>query len=404
MAVRGWGGSVAIAIGMAAGAGAAQLGLGYGLGIIAWLPSADGATEAAWVGSLAWATWIAATSTVTGAVCAERLSGPATGTPTVPAHTESTPVATALWRAALAVAAAVGALTTVALIAVPARAAVRADTFSPQTIAAGYAVVGVVLGLLVALWALASRAVAANLIATAGWLWLLAVVAVIDGVASGRGLGSAQPGVWQMTSDDDRFWFGNIYWPGAALAFAAALVVGALAALPASRRGDNRVGVAVSGALGPLLVAAAYFLASPRLVGIRGEQASAYLTAPYAVITGLAGSVLIAALAQRAQAAARRPAPSARPAPRRTPATAAGPAPDPADGAAVAHDDPSRSDHRHPPAPAFSAAPARAGAPGESARGQAAVQTPSWADEPTDDRATLSGRSRRGGGGASAAR
>jgi hypothetical protein len=83
----------------------------------------------------------------------------------------------------------------------------------------------------------------------------------------------------------------------------AALNIGVLAAVPAGRRGDNRVGVAVSGAVGPLVVAAAYFLAAPRLVGVRAdEQLSAYLIAPYAVIAGLAGSVLLSGLiAQREQ-------------------------------------------------------------------------------------------------------
>ncbi len=291
MAVRGWGGSIATAIGIAAGASAAQLGLGYGLGIIAWLPSPNGANEAAWVASLAWATWIAATSTIIGAICADRMSASLVDTKDT--------LSSALSRGALTVAAAVGALATVALVAVPAREAARADTFTPQTIAAGYAAIGVIVGLLVALWAVASRAVAAKVIATASWLWLLAVIAVIDGVATGRGLASAQLGVWQITSDADRVWFRNIYLPGAALTLGSALVIGALAAWPAAKRLDGRVGTAVSGGVGPLLVAAAYFLAAPTLVGIRAEQLSAHLLAPYAVIAGLAGSVLVTAISQR---------------------------------------------------------------------------------------------------------
>ncbi|MCW6007084.1 hypothetical protein K1W54_21235 [Micromonospora sp. CPCC 205371] len=294
MAVRGWKGSVATAIGSAAGAAAAQLGLGYGLGIIAWLPATDAAGEAAWVASLAWATWIAATSTVIGVICADRLSTPAQERSVV-----DTPLSTGLWRVALAVAAAVGGLVTVALVAVPAREASRADTFSPQTIAAGYAVVGVILGLMVAVWAVATRAVAANVLATTSWLWLLAIVAVIDGVATGEGLAAAQLGVWQMTSDDSTYWVRNIYLPGAGLALGSALVIGALAAWPAARRGDGRVGTAVSGGIGPLLVAAAYILAAPKLVGVRAEQLSAHLIAPYAVIAGLAGSVLMTAIWQR---------------------------------------------------------------------------------------------------------
>lgn len=300
MAARGWGGTIATATGVAAGAGAAQLGLGYGLNIIAWQPDSGATGDGAWVASLAWATWISATSAVVGAICADRLSVPPTVRFRGDSRSYPARMTTGLWRLALALAAAVGALVTVPLVAVPARAAVRADTFTPQTTAAGYAVVGVLLGLVIAVGALASRAVAANVIATASWLWLLALVAVVDGVAAGRGLATAQLGVWQFSAEGP--WFRNVYLPGALLTFGAALLIGALAPLPAARRGDNPVGVAISGAIGPLLVAAAYFLAAPGLGTVAPREVSAYWVAPYAVIAGLAGSVAIAALAPRLEA------------------------------------------------------------------------------------------------------
>lgn len=410
MAVRGWGGSVATAIGVAAGAGAAQLGLGYGLGIIAWLPDSDGAREAAWIASLAWATWIAATSVVAGAVTADRLSAE----PSSADGGAVTPLSAALWRLALAVAAAVGGLITVALVAVPARAAQRADTFSPQTIAAGYAVVGVLVGLAVAVGALTSRAVAANILFTVGWLWLLAVVAVIDGVAAGRGLASAQLGAWQFTANTEGYWFRNIYLPGFALSLGSAMVIGALAGWPAARRADSRVGVAVSGAVGPLLVAAAYFLAAPRLVGVRAEQLSAYLVAPYAVIAGLAGSVLIAAVRGRSEppgepaAGGPGPVPSAAhpaPADHATPATHGSAGREPAAPDAG----PDLPDDGYAPARAY-AADTVPGPPAETggARGQAAVPAPAvpaplWPAEATGGTTAQTGRPRpgrprRGGG------
>lgn len=301
MAVRGWGGSVIAAIGIAAGAGAAQFGLGYGLGIIAWLPSGDDGSDAIWVGNLAWTIWIGATATALGAVGAQRLTpaGATAGEATGPASSPST-LTTVLARLTLAVAASLGALTTVALVAIPARAATRADTFSPQTIAAGHAVVGVLCGLLVALWTLASRAAARNLLLTTGWLWLLAVIAVADCALRGAGFAPAQPGVWKLTGDSAAFWIGNyIYWPGAMVSLSAALAIGAVAAWPVARRSINRVSTAISGGVGPLLVATAYFLAAPRLAGVHDEQLSAHLLAPYGVIVGLAGSVLVTALAQR---------------------------------------------------------------------------------------------------------
>ncbi|MFE9689899.1 hypothetical protein [Micromonospora sp. NPDC005806] len=290
MARRGWGGSIATALGVAAGAAAAQLGFGYGLGIINWAPAGDAPGEAAWVASLVWATWISATSVVAGAVCAHRLRG------------DDDEPARTLRHLGLAVAAGVGALITVLLVAVPARAARVPDTFSPQTVAAGYAAVGLLIGLLLAIWALHSRAAASNLVATTGWLWLLAVVSVVDGVRSGRGLGTAQLGIWQISADSERYWIRDyFYWPGALLALGSAVVIGALAARRTARTLERRVGAAASGAAGPILVALAYLLAVPRLAAISPEQVSAHLIAPYAVIAGIGGSALVAALAQRAE-------------------------------------------------------------------------------------------------------
>ncbi|MDT0527626.1 hypothetical protein RM555_01325 [Micromonospora sp. DSM 115977] len=312
MARRGWGGSIAIAVGVAAGAGAAQLGFGYGLGIINWAPADATAGGTAWVAGLIWATWIAATSTVFGAVCAQRLRDRAPAPDTGPADAAPEgPGGGVLGSAALAVAAGVGALITVLLVAVPARQAVAvADTGSPRNVAAAYAAVGVLVGVLTAAWALRSPAAANNVLATVGWLWLLAVIAVVDGVLAGRGLTSAQLGIWQLGPDDGRYWIRDyFYWPGALLSLGSALVIGALAARRDARNPDHRVGAAASGAAGPLLVATAYFLAVPRLTAISPEQVSAHLIAPYAVIVGVGGAVLVTVLAQRAarRAAARGP-------------------------------------------------------------------------------------------------
>ncbi|MEU6207204.1 hypothetical protein ABZ814_26860 [Micromonospora musae] len=350
MARRGWGGSIATAVGVAAGTGAAQLGFGYGLGIINWAPADAGAARGAWVASLVWATWIAGTSTILGAVCAYRLHERARDAARVTAHepspassdvtsdaattrldgstaptgstapkhadegdpagrpTAETARASSLRRVALSIAAGLGGLVTVLLVAVPARVAVAADTATPQRLAAGYAAIGVLLGVLTALWALRSRAAAANVIATVAWLWLLAVVAVVDGVLAGRGLASAQLGIWQISSDRPGFWIRDyLYWPGVVLSLGSALLIGVLAARRTARSAEHRIGAAVSGAAGPLLVAVAYLLAVPRLSAITPEQVSAHLIAPYAVIVGIGGSVLVAALAQgRARRAASR--------------------------------------------------------------------------------------------------
>lgn len=379
MAARGWGWTVATATGVAAGAGAAQLGLGYGLNIIAWQPDSGATGDGAWVASLAWATWIAATSAVLGAICADRLSVPPTVRSRVDGRSYPGRMADGLWRVALALASAVGALVTVPLVAVPARHAVRADTFTPQTTAAGYAVVGVLLGLVIAIGALASRAVAANVIATASWLWLLALVAVVDGVAAGQGLATAQLGVWQFSAEGP--WFRNVYLPGALLTFGAALLIGALAPLPAARRGDNPVGVAISGAIGPLLVAAAYFLAAPGLGTVAPREVSAYWVAPYAVIAGLAGSVAIAALAPRLEA--RRAGGTA-------PTSPAAPPHHPADETDLAEEG-------YAPQPARDAGSPERDEPAP-ARGQASVKPPAWPPETAAPGTATATRSKPGSG------
>lgn len=288
MARRGWMRSIVIAVLAAAVAAAAQLGLGYGLGIISWVsPSGAGTVvteQGAWAAGLAWVTWVATTSVVIGAVSADRYAG----------RVESGPWVRTTWRLVITLAATIGGLVTVPLVAVPASAAQLGDNFAPHLLASVHTVTGAVLGLVIALGALASRAIAANVFATAGWLWALAIVAVVDGFLASRGLGTAQLGVWRFT-DGGPMWR-DYYVPGALLMLGAALLIGGLAAFPAANRGDGRVGVALSGAVGPLIVAVAYVLTAPTSDNAPVEQISAYLTAPYTVVAGLAGSILVAAV------------------------------------------------------------------------------------------------------------
>jgi hypothetical protein len=291
MVLRGWNSSIAVAAGVAAAAGAAQLGMAYGTGVISW-PQVGEAADQAWNASLAWAVWIAASSTIAGAVVAARLRG----SDAEPAG-DPDRVSRVLWRMVLVVAAAIGALITVLLTAVPAREVVTSTATSPPSVVAGFAVLGVLLGLLLATGALAARAVAANLIATAGWLWLLAVVAVSQAVATGRDLPHVPLGFWHL--DSDEYWFRNILFPDAGITLAAALVLGALAALPAARRGDHPVGIVASGAAGPLLLVVAYLVAQPDLTGAAAADLSRHLVVPYLVLVGLAGSLLITTVRPR---------------------------------------------------------------------------------------------------------
>jgi hypothetical protein len=365
MADKGWTARIATAAGAAAGTGAAQLGLGYGLGVVVW-PVTPTSDDSAWLGSLGWATWITASATVFGAVLGSRYRG------------GPGPRTSGSWRFALAACAAVGSLVTVALIALPARSAVRFDTFTPQVIAGGYALLGLILGLIVAFWAVSSRPVAANLMATGVWLWALAIAGIIVELAFHRDSATYLTS-WQFTEVANSGRYGTIYWPSALLTLGAAVVVGVLTATPAARRGDFSTGAATSGIAGPLLVAVAFLALAPRLTGALGPIESAYLIAPYAVLAGLAGSAATVAAARAM--AARRPGAalstvrlstntSSTPAPRpETPALPGPPAtnfPEPAHTpeAARAAKPAARPEPAHTPGTARSARPA--GPPEES--------------------------------------
>jgi hypothetical protein len=284
MARRGWTRSIRFAVLGAGAAAAAQLGLGYGLGILAWLPGVTGeATAVAWTANLAWTTFIGATSVVIGAVTGDRAG--------VAGRTG--PVQRAVWCVLLSVAASIGALTTLPLVAVPASKAQVVDTFAPHLLAAIYAAVGVVIGLMMAIAALSARAIAANVLSTTIWLWIVAVVAVAGGIAAGR-LDHADLGVWKFTNEGPAF--GPFYLPGVLVLLGGALLVGGLAAFVRAVRGDGRFGVAISGAAGPLLVTAAYVLANPVSGKAPFEAVSASRTAPIMIAAGLVGSVLVAAV------------------------------------------------------------------------------------------------------------
>ena len=219
MARRGWTRSIIAAVLASAGSAAAQLGLGYGLGILVWAPNDANAagTRGAWWAALAWTTWVAATSVVVGAVVGDRYGG----------RSGSGLFVRVGRRVVMALAATIGGLVTVPLVAIPARGAQIVDNYAPEILAGVFAATGVVLGLVVALLALVARAIAANVFLSAIWLWALATVVVVDGLTSGRGIEYAQLGVWKFTEGGPSW--RSIYIPGALLMLGAALLIGGLA-------------------------------------------------------------------------------------------------------------------------------------------------------------------------------
>ncbi|HEX5742227.1 MAG TPA: hypothetical protein VFY17_11845 [Pilimelia sp.] len=327
MAPQGWTSSIATAAGVAAGVGAAQLGLGYGLGIVSWQPPADGDRAAVWAGNVTWTVWITATAVIIGALVADRLAWRAADAGAGAGAGAAERTGRGLWRLVLAAAAALGGLSTAVLIAIPARDAPDTGALAPATAAAGYALAGLIVGLAGAAAALRSAAVAANVVASASAVWLLTVVSVVCG-ALGLGPADTALGSWPLAAGAD-VWFRGLHVPAVTLSLLGAALIGALGAWLARHASRSGLGAAVSGAAGPLLVAVAYVLAGPRVTGAAASQLSAYLTAPYAVLAGIAGSLAVTA-ARVAGLSAAGPAPRRRLPP---PALTGGPGGVPADPA-----------------------------------------------------------------------
>ena len=300
MVKRGWGSSTVLAFLAAAATAAAQMGLGYGLGIVVWVPDQPDAADAAWAAGLAWTVFVAAVAVVVGATVGDRSAG----------NVYSGGLARLSGRVTLVVSAALGGCVTIPLVAVPAHRVRIVDNFAPDLLAGTYAAAGVVLGLAVALFALASRAISSNVIATASFLWALALVAVST---AGDRIEVTHLGVWRFT-EAGPIWR-SFYVPGALVMLGGALLIGGLASFPAAGRGAGRLGVTISGAAGPAIVAVAYGLAAPRPGHATVEQLSALHTSPYMVLAGLVGSGLVAAAGSAPARRSRAGRPAAAPAP-----------------------------------------------------------------------------------------
>jgi hypothetical protein len=277
MSMRAWARPLGVTMGVAAVAGAAQLGIAYGIAILLWARHFTDPGEGAWAGNLTWVCWLAAASVVLGVVIGRRIV-PHTGFPR-----------SVLAQLATVSSAAVGALVTVPLVGIPARYAELAGDQTPAATASRIALVGVLLGAVVSFGVLLGRPLEWNTLATTGLLWVLAFGSVLVSLGRGAPPDSVRLAVWRYAESPG--WFAVM-----APMLVAALALGAGLAWLAKRQGHSRVAVAVCGAPGPLVVAVAYLVAGPGTRPESGEQFLPYLAAPYAVLTGLLGSLLVAAI------------------------------------------------------------------------------------------------------------
>lgn len=273
MARNAWGIAVATAFGTAAVIGTAQLGVAYGLTMMDWRTD----TAGLWSTNMAWTTWLAAVSTVLGALAASIVAA-ARGSQSI------------MIRLSAALAAGVGAGILAPLVALPARENAQAAVSGTPFLAVG---IGIAAGLALALIAMASRPVAWSMLASTALIWLLAILSIAVPVGD-KNMPVAQLGVWGSWADVT----GALGKRGFALApplLIGSLIIGVIVAFVASRNGKAQSVAAASGVVGPLLVTVAYLVAGPG-TGTTVDSLSAFLVGPYAALTGLLGSLVVTLL------------------------------------------------------------------------------------------------------------
>jgi len=174
------------------------------------------------------------------------------------------------------------------LVWLPARSTFGPADMRTMALTAG---LGIAVGAIVSLLALAAAPIAANACATVVWTWVLGLTSVGLAIATGRPTGTPSLGVL-----DAPYLIGpHDWWLGPNLMIVFAVVIGFAVAATARWIGANRLGVALSGLAGPGVVAAGYVL-----VGPTEESMSGYVAALLAATAGLLTTAATAAAHRRA--------------------------------------------------------------------------------------------------------
>jgi hypothetical protein len=237
-------------IGTSFGAGllltAAQLGVGGGIGLLDWR------TPAAYNTTLPWVAFIFTAATLGGVAAAKRRVAGASallggGLP------QASGLRTVVARIGVTVAAGLGSLATLPLVWMPVRAGVPGVDNAAGTVV-GCAAAGVAVGMIFGVAALAAGPVAAGVAGSALWLWAAAIATAVLAAVRG-GPGGAPLGVVEAPGSASQWWSGPYAMVGlyATLAFTVAIV--------AARFGASRRQIALSGLVGPALLASAYAIA-----------------------------------------------------------------------------------------------------------------------------------------------
>jgi hypothetical protein len=278
-------------LGVAALVVAAQLGVAQALGIIHWNASFE-AGDPGWKSLLTWVAFIYATAV---------LGGAAVGRNAVrrPGKPEGTGV-----RVTAALCAAVGAGVAVTLVWLSARDLHPPVHVYPNLVVVTTSGAGIVAGLIVAVAALSAPPVAGSVRALVAWTWLVAIGCAAAGLATHRPFTPPRLAVIDAPSIVPEAW-----WSGPNLMIGVSAVLGFVVAAVARWGGAHRFGVAVSGLVGPLVVAAAYLIAGRD--GGGSQHVEPFLAALIGSGAGLCASVLVAAVPGRHEPAGPDRGPSA---------------------------------------------------------------------------------------------
>jgi hypothetical protein len=286
--MRFWVRLLASAFGMAALVAAAQFGVVYGLNVLRLDREFTTGTDNDWNLQLTWVVWFTLVAVVGGAAFAAGLAVRERGR------------LGAVARGAAGFAATLGAAAAAfPLTLQPAQYAHLSAAFDPELTAAIAVGAGLVAGLVVALLTVARIPLSTNLWTCTAVVWALAVLSYVDTAQFGRNRDSISDyfdpmrlGVLDLSK------LAPI--PRASFTMpAVALLVAVLCGLVARYEGRSRVLIALSGAVGPLLVATAYVIGGPGISRSLSYQADAYLGAMIAVVLGLIVSSVIALAPKR---------------------------------------------------------------------------------------------------------
>jgi hypothetical protein len=269
-----WARLISHGVGVAAIAVAAQLGIGDALGILRWDAAFDDGNTAAWHALLTWVALAYAVAVVSGALIGRRAVRRPNRSDRLGA------------RVAATLAAAVGATAGIAVAWLPARGVRAPLGVNPGLVVTITAAAGIVAGVVIALIALSSSPVAGGFRATVAWVWLLGAGSAAAGLASSEP--SAAP---RLAMLDAPGLVPAQWWSGPALMVIIAAAVGFGVAGFARWAGAHRLGAALSGGIGPAVVAVAYLVGGP---GGGSAQLGPYQASLAATGAGLIGSILVA--------------------------------------------------------------------------------------------------------------